>query len=236
MRSIAEQTDAELGGPLSILVCQKRDHVRLDELLEQLQRANAGADQETVLNRIARLVFPHAFAEEAVLWPAMRRALPAGAALTLQVEQEHQEINDLWSRLESGNLAGSTRERIIGRLVEVLRADVRDEEDQLLPQLQESVDVARLQRLGLAWTAVRRTAPTRPHPLVSRRPPGNVLAALPLSLLDRGRDVLDAASRSVPGNAAGALRVASHALAGAAVRVEHTALLRRGEDPSTRRS
>ena len=62
-----------------------------------------------------------------------RRLPPDGLALTLRVEREHQEVNELWTRL------------------------------------------------GLAWEAVRRTAPTRPQPLVSRRPPGNALAALPLT-------------------------------------------------------
>ena len=34
MRSISEQTDAELGGAWSVLVRQKRDHVKLDRLLD----------------------------------------------------------------------------------------------------------------------------------------------------------------------------------------------------------
>ncbi|HYG92588.1 MAG TPA: hypothetical protein VD859_03300, partial [Nocardioides sp.] len=75
MRSLADQTDDELGGRWSVLVRQKRDHVRLDRLLEQVQ-TTSGEEQEAVLHRIARLVFPHAFAEESVLWPQLRRVLP----------------------------------------------------------------------------------------------------------------------------------------------------------------
>ncbi|MFD3444061.1 hemerythrin domain-containing protein [Microbacteriaceae bacterium 4G12] len=59
-----------------------------------------GRDQERVLLRIYRLVFPHAFAEESVLWPVMRRTLPDGQELTLEVEREHQEVNELVTRLE----------------------------------------------------------------------------------------------------------------------------------------
>ena len=82
-----------------------------------------------MLHRIARLVFPHAFAEESVLWPELRRVLPDGEELTLHVEQEHQEVNELWARLET--LAPSSIERpdVVARLGEVLREDVRDEED-----------------------------------------------------------------------------------------------------------
>lgn len=66
MRSIAEQKVDELGGRLSVLTRQKRDHIKLEDLLKDLEGAT-GAGQGQVLLRIYRLVFPHAFAEESVL-------------------------------------------------------------------------------------------------------------------------------------------------------------------------
>ncbi len=234
MRSLADQTDEELGGRWSVLVRQKRDHVRLDRLLERVL-ATSGTEQEDVLHRIARLVFPHAFAEESVLWPELRRILPEGEALTLQVEREHQEVNELWTRLTGPDLSAEERQQVLERLVEVLREDVRDEEDQLLPRLQESVDARRLRRLGMTWEAVRRVAPTRPHPVVSRRPPGNAIAALPLTVLDRSRDGLDVAARGAPGRIGPALRSASGIVGRGSARVERLPLLRRGEHPSTHR-
>ncbi len=59
----------------------------------------------------------------------------------------------------------------------------------------------------------QRTAPTRPHPVVARRPPGKVVAALPLSVLDRTR-----------------------VLAAAAGALEHVPPLTTGERSSTSRS
>jgi hemerythrin superfamily protein len=235
MRSIADQTESELGGPWSVLVRQQRDHVELDRLLHRLETSDAPEDEQEILHRIARLVFPHAFAEESVLWPVMRRVLPDGHALTLQVEQEHQEVNELWVRLEDPAATPDQRRAAVDRLVEVLREDVRDEEDELFPRLQERVDVARLRRLGVAWELVRRTAPTRPHPVVARRPPGNALAALPLTVLDRSRDGLDAVARRAPTNVAPRLAATSQALARAAGRVEQVGVMKRGEDPSTHR-
>ena len=64
MTSLAHQTRAELGGPLSVLTRQKKDHVHLDQLLHELATAPPGDEEERVLRRMARLVFPHAFAEE----------------------------------------------------------------------------------------------------------------------------------------------------------------------------
>jgi hemerythrin superfamily protein len=231
-RSIAEQTVEELGGPTSVLVRQRRDHAELDRLLHELDDV-VGAAQDDVLRRVGRLVFSHAFAEETVLWPVLRRVLPDGEQLTLRVEEEHQEVNELVATLER-TPSGPLRAERVARLVQVLREDVRDEEDVLLPRLQERVDADELRRLGLAWQVARRVSPTRPHPTVSRRPPGNALSGLPLSLLDRSRDVLDAAARTVP-PAAVVAQPLSRALAAVAGLVERTSPARTGNRPPTSR-
>jgi hypothetical protein len=118
-----------------------------------------------------------------------------------------------------------------GRL---LREDVRDEEDRLLPMLQRGVDQRTLVQLGWAWQAVRNVAPTRPHPVVARRPPGNALAAAPLTIIDRTRDRLDRVSRRSSGQFSRLACEASTVLARVAVSTEHGPPFTRGEDPSTR--
>ncbi|MBG6182945.1 hemerythrin superfamily protein [Arthrobacter sp. CAN_A214] len=232
--SVAHQTVAELGGPTSVLVRQKNDHVKLNALLKELE-GSRGAEQGDVLRRIYRLVFPHAFAEEAVLWPVVRRVLPDGEQLTLEVEQEHQEVNELVTRLETLEEGDPERERVLDRLVEVLGEDVRDEEDKLFPRLQEVVSKRLLQLMGISWEVVRRTAPTRAHPVVARRPPGNAVAAVPLSLIDRIRDAVDTAILQRPKAVSPVLHRTSTLLARVAHSIEHLPLLTRGEDPTTSR-
>ena len=231
--SIAGQSIAELGGPASVLARQRDDHARLSELIHQV-RSTAGDEQDEVIMRMCRLVFTHAFAEEAVLWPALRRALPDGERLTVEVEREHQEINELVAALDRSRHGDPGRDELIERAIALLDQDVREEEDELFPRLQATLGPRELQRLGWMWTFVRRTAPTRPHPVVARRPPGNVVAALPLSALDRSRDALDSVARRGPSRLASASRAASRALAGVAGAVEHVPPMTRGEDPSTR--
>ena len=232
MTSLADQGTHELGGRISVLTRQKADHARLDELLHELDRT-APSEQDPVLRRIYRLVFPHAFAEESVLFPVLRRTVPDGARLTLQIEQEHQEINELVTALEGMTADDPERAPTLARLTAVLREDVRDEEDQLLPELQELVTRQELRRLGVAWEVVRRIAPTRAHPVVARRPPGNVVAAVPLSVVDRVRDLVDTLLQRGPATLGPALETTSRGLTVAAHRLEHLAVMRRGEDPST---
>ncbi|WP_104524053.1 hemerythrin domain-containing protein [Blastococcus atacamensis] len=233
-RSIADQTVEELGGPGSVLARQRRDHVQLDQLLQELD-GSTGTAQEEVLNRIDRLVFSHAFAEETVLWPVIRRVLPDGDALTLQIEKEHQEVNELVSALERDGLDSPERPARLRRLVEVLREDVRDEEDVLFPKLQEALSLEELRALGRRWALMARISPTRPHPTVSRRPPGNALSGLPLSLIDRTRDLVDAGVRRAPERFVPAGRAVSKSLATVAAVVERVPLSRRGDEPPTSR-
>jgi hypothetical protein len=232
MRSIAEQDIDELGGPRSVLSRQKLDHIELHRLLGELRRSSP-EQSEPLLIAIYRLVFPHAFAEEAVLFPAIRRALPDGEALTLQVEREHQAINELVTRLEALPRGSPEWRAVLDQVVPLLEQDVRDEEDALLPRLQQVLKPGELRYLGTQWAFVRSIAPTRCHPVVSRRPPGNVLSALPLAVLDRARDAVDLrrARQALPAAVAGRL---SGALTRAAHAVEHLPGLQTGERRPTR--
>ncbi|MDT0387668.1 hemerythrin domain-containing protein [Streptomyces dubilierae] len=188
--TIETQSVDQLGGPGSVLARQRRDHAEMDRLMDRYRALEDGAERERVLKEVVQLVFSHAFAEETVLWPAVRRAVPDGEELTSRVEEEHQEINDLVAEIERLEPGTAEREERVERVFALIRQDIRDEEDLVLPRLQEALDAARLRRLGAAWETVRRSAPTHPHPVVPRRPPGNAVLGVPLSLYDRLRDGL----------------------------------------------
>ncbi|MGW0087359.1 hemerythrin domain-containing protein [Streptomyces sp. NPDC003393] len=189
-KTIKDQTVDQLGGSHSVLVRQRRQRQEMDRLMDLYLTLDDLHQREHALKQVVRLVFSHAFAEETVLWPAVRASVSDGEELTARVEEEHQQINDLVADIERLPAGDPGREDRMRRALALIRQDVRDEEDLLLPQLQDAVDTARLRRLGMTWAAVRQTAPTHPHPVVPRRPPGNALLGIPLSLYDRVRDAL----------------------------------------------
>ncbi|MER7483141.1 hemerythrin domain-containing protein [Streptomyces sp. NPDC126510] len=186
--TIKEQTVEQLGGSGSVLVRQRRDHAEMDRLMDRYQTLVDGEDRERVLQETVQLVFSHAFAEETVLWPAVRRSVEDGYELTSRVEEEHQQINDLVADIERLSPGSPEREKKVRRAFALIRQDIRDEEDLVLPRLQEALPAAQLRRLGTAWETVRRSAPTHPHPVIPRRPPGNAVLGVPLGLYDRMRD------------------------------------------------
>ncbi|NWF25813.1 hemerythrin domain-containing protein [Streptomyces sp. PKU-EA00015] len=193
--SITEQSIEQLGGEASVLTRQRRDHAELDRLMNLYAEGSQPAqERQQTLQHIIQLTFSHAFAEETVLWPALRRLADDGEELTSRVEQEHQEINNLVADIERTRPADPRHVELVGRAFALIRQDIQDEEDLLLPRLQEALhhDPARLRRLGTTWETVRRTAPTHPHPSVPRRPPRNAVAGVPLSAFDRARDLFRA--------------------------------------------
>jgi hypothetical protein len=194
-----------------------------------------GREHAVALRALARLVFTHAFAEEAVLFPAGRRALPEGDPLTLVIEEDHQQVNELVARLDRSSTADPGHGALLHRTLGVLDHDVRTEEDELLPRLQQALSRRRLRALGLQWELVRRISPTRAHPVVSRRPPGQTLSALPLTVLDRARDRLEQLDELTRGRFTSAASAVDRALSGAAGAVERRPLFQRGERPETSR-
>lgn len=234
---IALQSVDELGGRTSILARQRADHEELDRLMDRARatRDSPGPEHAQALRALARLVFTHAFAEEAVLFPAARRLLPDGDPLTLRIERAHQDVDELVTRLDRGTVDDPGHAALLDRTFAVLDHDVRTEEDELLPRLQQSLTSRRLRTLGWRWELVRRVSPTRPHPVVSRRPPGQVLSTLPLTVLDRIRDMLQRIDKRTGRRLASRLETADRLLASAAGAVERLPILRVGERRDTAR-
>jgi hypothetical protein len=170
-----------------------------------------------------------------VLFPAARRALPEGDPLTLDIETDHQQVNELVTRLDRSRADAPGHSELLGRTFAVLDEDVRAEEDELLPRLQQALTRRQLNVLGWQWELVRRISPTRPHPVVSRRPPGQTLSALPLTVLDRSRDRLQQLDELTRGRFSSTLAALDRLLAGTAGIVERLPLMRRGERPETSR-
>jgi hemerythrin superfamily protein len=193
-RSVAEQSEAERGGERSILSRQSSDHSDLQELMLAHDAATDPARRGALLAEVADRALRHAFAEETVLFPAYRQYLPSsGDVVTAHIESEHQAVNDSLKRLQDIDPQDPAYAELVSSTFEVIRDDARNEEDILLPQLQQVLTEDGLRKLGDAWEVARRTAPTRPHPKISRRPPGNVLAAPFLAVSDRVKDAVDAA-------------------------------------------
>ncbi|WP_432494553.1 hemerythrin domain-containing protein [Kineococcus gypseus] len=192
LRPVADQSEDERGGPGSILSRQSRDHADLDALMRAHDAETDPDARGRLVAELAERALRHAFAEETVLFPAYRHHLPEqGEALTAHIEGDHQRVNELLVQLQDADPRSAGYDALVRRTFETIRHDARDEEDDLLPRLQRVASPQELRAIGAAWEVQRRTSPTRPHPGVPRRPPGNVLAGVPLAVSDRVKDAAE---------------------------------------------
>ncbi|NHC13306.1 hemerythrin domain-containing protein [Motilibacter deserti] len=211
--SVAVQSERQRGGRGSILSRQSRDHAVLQSLMLAYEHTPSVRKRAKIVDTLAERALRHAFAEETVLFPAYRKYLGEQAdELSAHIEGEHQAVNEMLVELQSLDPHDPEFDRTVRKTFAVIRDDARNEEDALLPQLQQVATGRQLRAIGRAWEVSRRTSPTRPHPKVSRRPPGNLLAALPLAVSDRAKD---AAQHVVP-PASGVRVLGAGLLAGAA--------------------
>ncbi|TNM69196.1 hemerythrin domain-containing protein [Streptomyces sp. NP160] len=190
---VPDQSERQRGGPGSIVDRQSADHRALDELMRAYDDEPDPDARGRIVAELGERALRHAFAEEVVLFPAYRKHFPdAGDELTAHIEGDHQQVNDLLHALQRADPRAPGYDAQVREAFAVIRHDAHDEEDDLLPRLQQVADDAELQAIGAAWEAARTASPTRPHPKVSRRPPWNALAALGLAASDRVKDAVDA--------------------------------------------
>jgi hemerythrin-like domain-containing protein len=86
----------------------------------------------------------HFEAEERVLFPAMRTALPASAALVDALVHDHQQIRQSLPELESKmELA-----KLLFDLGDLLERHIRKEERELFPLFESGIETAEAERIG----------------------------------------------------------------------------------------
>jgi len=193
LKSVADQSEEERGGPGSILSRQSADHADLDALMQAYDAEPDVDARGRIVTELGERALRHAFAEETVLFPAYRKHLPGDRdELTAHIEGDHQQINEMLEDLQRADPRSPGYDAEVRRAFEVIRHDAHDEEDDLLPRLQQVAGTEELQAIGAAWEAARRGSPTRPHPKISRHPPGNVVAGAGLAVSDRVKDAFDA--------------------------------------------
>ncbi|GAA4710734.1 hemerythrin domain-containing protein [Phytohabitans rumicis] len=153
--------------------------VLAEEHRELLALLGAGAGsarrRRDLLDVLAASASRHLCAERQYLYPAVRAALPDGAALAAREVAAGHEI--LISLRDRADVAGALRRHV-------------DATAALLDRLAGAVTVEDLVRLGSRVEVAEEAAPTRPHPGAPATPPWNKVVDPALGTLDRLRDAV----------------------------------------------
>jgi hemerythrin superfamily protein len=165
------------------------DHHEVLDLVDQIPGADPAQRRDMADMVIAELM-RHSVAEEMFVYPAMREHLPGGDAAVQDDIDEHQQLVEVMKELEGVDAADPRFLAALGRLEQVLRHHVADEENDQFPRLRAHLTRDQLVEMGTKVAAAKKAAPTRPHPSAPHSALFHKTLGPGVGLVDRLRDAL----------------------------------------------
>jgi hemerythrin superfamily protein len=131
-----------------------RDHRALEALFEQL-RTDKGS-REDVLEEVAAMLTAHSRAEEDEVYPVLARREPSMKGEVHHGTEEHHQAAELLHQLEASDPKSAEFDALLEEFVQAVMHHVEEEENELLPTLEESVSPEELEELGRRFAERRR--------------------------------------------------------------------------------
>jgi hemerythrin superfamily protein len=132
----------------------------------------------------------HEVAEEEIVYPEVRKAIPNGVRLANARIKEQSAAEELLAEMEK---AGTDDPKFAVRLKKLQKAvleHAEKEETLIFEPLEQRVEPDRLIQLGDRYEKAKAAAPTHPHPNAPDTPPGNLALGPVAALVDRARDAM----------------------------------------------
>jgi hemerythrin superfamily protein len=163
----------------------KQDHKTVEGIFKQFEKATQPAQQRNLARRVIEELSVHAAIEEMVFYPAVRERVPATEETVLESLEEHHIVK--WTLSELENMKPGD-ERFMAKmtvLIESVRHHVKEEEQELFPEVRKAIGRKDMAALGDALEQAKKTAPTSPHPRAPDAPPGNRVAGPAAGVVDK---------------------------------------------------
>ena len=148
-----------------------------------------GEQRQNAFFALRRLLAVHETAEEEIVHPAAKRALPDGEGIVAARLQEENEAKRVLAELEELDVESAEFGRLFAELQAAVLRHAEAEEEQEFERLADVLDQSRLDSMRKAVSFAESVAPTRPHPGIESAA-GNMLAGPFASMLDRARDAI----------------------------------------------
>ncbi|MGW4222565.1 hemerythrin domain-containing protein [Streptomyces bauhiniae] len=127
-----------------------QDHRRMEDLFRQMRSVEA--DRSAALREFADLLVAHALAEEAEVYPALKRYRNIDNEEVEHGEHEHDEGNEaLLHLLEVKEVGSEEWDSKLEELVEAITHHTDEEERTILNGARENVAMSRREELGAAF-------------------------------------------------------------------------------------
>lgn len=166
----------------------KEQHELIKSLFGEVLTTSGEKRREAFFS-LRRLLAVHETAEEQIVHPAARRALPDGESVVEMRLQEERDAKEILAGLENLDVDSQEFDTQFNRLRAAVIAHAEAEETREFDRLPAILDPKRLESMRRAAAFAEKVAPTRPHPGVESAV-ANTLVGPFASMLDRARDAL----------------------------------------------
>jgi hemerythrin superfamily protein len=122
------------------------DHRVMESLFEMLKDPNS--DRPALISEVVARLSAHSWAEEEKVYPALIKAEPGEEGQVYHGVEEHHEATELLHKLQTTDPTSATFDSVLEELVNAVTHHVEEEESEILPELADAVDQAKLEQLG----------------------------------------------------------------------------------------
>jgi len=174
-----------IGSGQDVVAFLKGQHERVKALFESVISAR-GEARKTAFVELRRMLAVHETAEEEIVHPVAKRALPNGESVIAARLNEEHDAKKVLTDLESLDVESTEFEAKFRAFQAAVLAHAQSEEREEFEKLATKLDDARLQRMRKAVEFAEKVAPTRPHAGVESAA-ANLLVGPFAAMLDRAR-------------------------------------------------
>ena len=177
-----------------------RDHREVEQLFKQFEKLTGRAQKskQKIVMKMIRELAVHSAVEEMLFYPAVRtaalkadtRMADRAADTVLESLEEHHIVKWTLTELEKMKPEDERFDAKVKVLIESVKHHVEEEENELFPKARKILGAEMLEELGQRMAKAKKLAPTRPHPRAPDTPPGNMVAGLMASMMDRTKDMM----------------------------------------------
>jgi hemerythrin-like domain-containing protein len=175
---------------MNVIKLIRKDHQTVKALFRKLEKTGSSAQKQEIAEEIIEELSVHALVEEQLVYPVLRARDSRLEESVLEALEEHHVAKLTLAELDKMKPDDERFEAKMHVLRESIEMHIEEEEEKLLPRLEQKLSSEELDQLGQTVMALKQAAPSHPHPLAPDTPPGGAVAGAFAKVTDAAKDLL----------------------------------------------
>jgi hemerythrin superfamily protein len=166
-----------------------QDHQEVKEMFTQMERAEPSKARDMFWD-LANVLVRHEVAEEEIVYPEIRKAIPRGDRLADARLKEQAEAEEVLAEMEKAGTDDLNFAAYLETLQRAVLEHAEKEETLIFEPLGQKLDRDRLQQLGDRYDQAKAAVPSHPHSNAPGTPSGDQSLGPIAALVDEAHDAM----------------------------------------------